>query len=87
MTQPPGIPWSPQESASINEFLNTPVGRKWLGILMARKPRIDLTNTDRAGLTGAFAAGYESIFGEIAMTRIAMQPEEASAKLIDMTKD
>jgi hypothetical protein len=85
--KPPGIAWSPQEAAAINEFLNTPVGRKWLGILMARKPRIDMANTDRAGLTGAYSAGYESIFGEIAMTRVAMQPEEVSAKSLDMTKD
>jgi hypothetical protein len=88
MNQPPmGLSWSPGEAATVNEFLNSPVGRKWLGILITRKPHIDLTSSDRAGLTGAFAAGYEHIFAEIAATRYATQPESFSAKAIDPVKD
>jgi hypothetical protein len=84
---PMGLSWSPGEAATVNEFLNSPVGRKWLGILIIRKPRIDLTSSDRAGLTGAFAAGYEHIFAEIAATRVATQPESFSAKAIDPVRD
>jgi hypothetical protein len=88
MNQPPmGPPWSPGEAAAVNEFLNSPVGRKWLGILITRKPRMDLSSTDRAGLTGAFAAGYEHMFAEIAATRVAMSSDNVSAKSIDPTKD
>lgn len=84
----PGLAWSPSEAAAVNEFLNTPVGRKWLGVLLTRKPRIDLSSTERAALSGAMAAGYESIFGEIAMTRVAQAPADtASVKGIDATKD
>lgn len=85
---PPGIPWSPSEAAAVNEFLGTAVGRKWLGVLLTRKPRIDLSNTERAALSGAFAAGYESIFAEIAATRVAQShADTASVKGIDPTKD
>jgi hypothetical protein len=88
MNQPPiGLPWSAGEAAAVNEFLNSPLGRKWLGILNNRKPRIDLTSGDRAGLTGAFAAGYEHFFAEIAATRVAMPSDNVSAKSIDPTKD
>jgi hypothetical protein len=88
MDQPPiGLSWSPGEAATVNEFLKSPVGRKWLDVLFMRKPRIDLTSSDRAGLTGAFAAGYEHIFAEIAATRVATQPESFSAKAIDPVKD
>lgn len=88
MTTPAGITWSPSEAAAVNEFLNTPVGRKWLGILLTRKPRMDLTNTERAALSGSFAAGYEHIFGEIAATRTPQpMPDTASIKGIDPTKD
>lgn len=85
---PVGIQWSPSEAAAVNEFLNTPVGRKWLGVLLTRKPKVDLNSTEKAALTGAFSAGYESIFSEIAATRVA-QPlsESASVKGIDPTKD
>ena len=87
MQQPPGIPWSASEAASINEFLNTSVGRKWLGIMLSRKPRLDLSSTERAALSGAYAAGYEAFFGEIAATRVSMTHESASIKSIDPTKD
>lgn len=83
-----GIEWTPSEAATVNDFLNSPVGRKWLGVLLTRKPRMDLTSTERAALSGAFAAGYESLFGEIAATRVALPPpENASMKSIDSTKD
>lgn len=85
---PVGIAWSPGEAAGVNEFLNSPVGRKWLGVLLTRKPRIDLSSTEKAALTGAFAAGYESIFTEIAATRVSQTPQEtASVQGIDPTKD
>jgi hypothetical protein len=83
----PGIPWSGAEAAGVNDFLNTPLGRKWLGVLLSRKPKLDLSNTERTALTGAFAAGYESFFGEIASTRIASTQDSASMKSIDPTKD
>lgn len=86
-SQPPGIPWSAAEAAGINEFLSTQLGRKWLGVLLTRKPRMDLSSTDKAALTGAYAAGYESFFAEIATTRVVMQSENMSAKSIDPTKD
>ena len=87
--KPPGIPWSQSEAASVNEFLNTPVGRKWLGVLLTRKPVIDIHGSiEKAAMSGAFAAGYESIFNEIAATRVGRAlPENASAKSIDPTKD
>jgi hypothetical protein len=85
--QPPGISWSPSEAAAVNEFLNTAVGRKWLGILLSRKPRLDLTTTERAALSGAYGAGYEAFFGEIAGTRVSMTVDSASIKAIDPTKD
>lgn len=84
----PGIPWSPQEAAAVNEFLNSPLGKKWLGILIMRKPRLNLTNTEAAALTGAYAGGYESVFGEIAATRIALvEAPNVDRPPIDTTKD
>jgi hypothetical protein len=83
-----GIPWTPSEAAAVNQFLDSPVGRKWLGVLMVRKPKLDLANTERSALTGAFAAGYESFFSEIAATRIARTPvEDMSAPSINPDKD
>jgi hypothetical protein len=86
---PPGfLEWSPGEAAAVNEFLNSPVGRKWLAILLSRKPKVDLTKgTEVAALTGAFTAGYENMFLEMAGTRTSVDLESASAKSIDMTKD
>jgi hypothetical protein len=63
------------------------VGRKWLDVLGSGKPQIDILNSDRAALTGAYAAGYEKVFLEIARTRIALQPEETASKSMDMSKD
>lgn len=83
----PGIEWTPGEAAAVNEFLNSPVGQKWLGILLTRKPKIDLSNTERAGITGAFAAGYESFFGEIGATRYTSVRDSAGVKGIDPTRD
>jgi len=84
---PPGIPWSGAEAAAINDFLNSPLGRKWMGVLLTRKPQMDLSTTERAALSGAYAAGYERIFGEIAATRVAATQDSASMKGIDATKD
>lgn len=81
--------WSPSEAAAVNEFLNTQVGRKWLGLLLSRKPAIDMGSTEKAALTGAYAAGYESFFGQVALSRTALPPQDQSAgiKPIDPTKD
>lgn len=88
MTTPPGIPWSPSEAAGVNEFLNSPVGKKWLGVLLTRKPRIDLTTTERAAMTGAYSAGYESFFNEIAATRVGKATfSDVSVRAIDPSKD
>jgi hypothetical protein len=84
---PPGVLWSASEAASVNEFLSTAVGRKWLGFLLTRKPRIDLATTERAAMTGAFSAGYEHFFNEIASTRVVRQEDNSGVKPIDMTKD
>lgn len=86
----PGISWSASEAAGVNEFLNSPLGRKWLGVLLTRKPRMDkadLRTTETAALIGAFAAGYESFFAEIAATRVVQVEESPAAKPIDMTRD
>jgi hypothetical protein len=82
------IPWSGSEAATVHEFLSGPVGSKWLRVLEGKKPKIDVTSTDKAALTGAVSAGYELVFLEIASTRKGPTPrEDASAKGIDPTKD
>jgi hypothetical protein len=48
---------------------------------------MDLSTTERAALSGAFVAGYEAMFGEIAATRTAVMPDKAEAKAIDPTLD
>jgi hypothetical protein len=53
------VTWTPSDAAGLNEFLNTPLGRKWQGELLAMKPKIDVSTTERAALTGAYSAGYE----------------------------
>lgn len=82
------LDWTPGEASAVNEFLNSPVGRKWLAVLLNRKPPVNLRSTEEAALTGAFSAGYESFFKEIAATRVGRTPaEDFSAKMIDSTKD
>jgi hypothetical protein len=81
------LSWSPQEASAINEFLNSAIGRKWLTILMTRKPRLDLSSTERAALTGTFAAGYEAFFHQIGATRDFQTEEMQAAKSIDPTRD
>ena len=83
----PGSIWSPSEAASVNEFLNTSVGKKWLAVLMTRKPRLDLSSTERAAMTGAFAAGYEHMFNEIVSSRTVPPEDYSATKAIDMTRD
>ena len=85
---PIGIAWTSSEAAAVNQFLDSPVGRKWLAVLMLRKPKLDLSSTERSALTGAFGAGYESFFAELAATRIARTPpEDASAPSTNPDKD
>jgi hypothetical protein len=84
----PGVEWSPSEAAAVNEFLNTPLGKKWLGVLLNRRPKIDTTNNERAGLTGAVSAGYDVFFAEISATRITLpSSDNASVRSIDPVKD
>ena len=85
----PGTQWTPSEAAAVNEFLSTPVGRKWLTVLQLRKPTIDQSSIERAALTGAYAAGYEHLLmAEIPATRVALKEHESmSVKAIDPTKD
>jgi hypothetical protein len=80
--------WGPGEAATLNEFLNTPIGVKWLQELFSRKPKIDQTNVEKAALSGVFAAGYEYAWAQIAATRVgALAPDSASVPGIDPTKD
>jgi hypothetical protein len=82
--------WTPSDAAGLNEFLNTPLGRKWLGIMLAHKPKIDLSSSERAGITGVFLAGYEHLlFTEIGANRMAGVSGKASASKpgIDPEKD
>jgi hypothetical protein len=83
-----GIAWTASEAASVNEFLNTAVGRKWLNVLASRKPKLDLSSTERAALTGAQGAGYESVLAVIEdMRKARSQPEDASAPGINPEAD
>lgn len=82
--------WTPSDAAGLNEFLNTALGRKWMGVLLAHKPKLDLTTTERAALTGAFVAGYEHLlFSEMAVNRNAgrITTPSASKPGIDPEKD
>ena len=83
----PGVQWTPGEAAAVNEFLSSPVGRKWLAVLAMRKPKLSLIGTEQAALTGAFAAGYEAVFAEIAASRVTMQQPDTGPRGIDPTKD
>ena len=83
----PGPVWTAGEAATVNEFLNTPVGKKWLGVLLNLKPRIDVTSTEKAALTGAEAAGYDRFFDQITATRSTLRSEDMSTKGIDPTRD
>jgi hypothetical protein len=82
-------PWTAGESASVNEFLNTPLGVRWLQVLFARRPKdIDRNSAEKAALDGAFLAGYEKAWEEISNTRVIhVEPDNASIKGIDPTKD
>lgn len=86
---PPGmLDWGPGEAAAVNEFLNSPVGKKWLAVLFNRKPQFDRSvGMEKAALNGAFTAGYEQFFAEIAATRISRITEDFGVKPIDTVKD
>jgi hypothetical protein len=89
---PPPIPaeliWSGAEAAAINEFLGSPLGRKWLGLLLNRKPRIVFDKgLEAAALSGAFSSGYEQFFMEIAASRHVAPSAEVNIKPVDMTRD
>lgn len=80
--------WSPGEAASVNEFLSSPLGNKWLGYLMFLKPPFDRSSTDAAALSGSFRAGYEQCLGAMQYTRqVQTSGDSASVKGIDPTKD
>jgi hypothetical protein len=84
----PQFEWSPGEAASINEFLKTPLGTKWLGYLMFLKPAFDQSSTDRAALSGTYRAGYEQCLGAIHYSRQPQLPSDSAAsKGFDPTRD
>ena len=85
----PANQWTPGEAASVNEFLNSPVGRRWLSLLLIRRPMVDISTTERAAVTGAFAAGYDHmLFGQIPASRVALpNQEQDSMRAIDPSKD
>ena len=90
--QPVPIPteliWSGAEAAAIHEFLSSPLGRKWLGLLLNRKPRIVFDKgLEAAALSGAFSSGYEQFFMEIAASRRVAPSAEVNIKSFDMTRD
>ena len=89
MSTPPGvIDWGPGEASTVNDFLNTQVGRKWLGYLWNMKPKVTLDKgVEAAALTGAASAGYEHCFSQIASSRATVNRDQMSAKAIDPTKD
>ena len=81
-------PWTASDTAGLKEFINSKLGQKWIKVLIERKPDIDTSTTERAALTGAKSAGYESVFAEISNTcQIVAQPDNASAPAIDPRKD
>lgn len=85
---PPDLVWTPSDAAGVNQFLNSNLGRKWLGVLLNRKPRSVVDKgMEQAALSGAFAAGYEIFFFEIAATRVSLPSADVGAKAIDMSRD
>lgn len=89
---PPANPWTPGEAASVNEFLNSAVGKRWLSLLLARRPIVDITTSERAAVTGAFTAGYDHmLFGQIPHSRdprnCAPTQEPDSSRVIDPSRD
>jgi hypothetical protein len=82
--------WTAGEAATVNEFLASPIGIKWLAELQSQKPKTDRDSMEKAALTGAFQAGYEYLlYNVIAGTRVAISESETgySSKAIDPTKD
>lgn len=79
--------WTDSEASSVNQFLSTPVGTRWLAYLMTVKPSIDMKSTETAALTGAYVAGYEHFLSQIAATRITSNEDASSLKMIDMVRD
>jgi len=87
----PQLPkWTPSDAAGVQQFLNTPLGQKWLGFLHSYKPRItvdSLKSIESAGMTGAYAAGYELCMLQIYTSCRVIEETDYSAKAVDMTKD
>jgi hypothetical protein len=81
------IPWSASEASAVNEFLSTPLGQKWIAVLLSYKPRLDVSSTERAALSGALAAGYELAFNQIHATRSTVHDDSASVKPINPAVD
>lgn len=81
--------WTASDAAGLNEFLNTKLGVKWISVLMTLKPKVDiLGGVEKAGLSGAYVAGYEYLLNEmIPRTRAVVVQDTESRKPIDMTKD
>lgn len=81
--------WSASDASSINEFLKTPLGVRWIATLMTLKPKVDIkAGTEAAALSGAYVAGYEYLLNEIIpRTRATLTEETASLKPLDMVRD
>ena len=79
--------WTPSDAVGVNEFLKTAVGKKWLEHLANAKPRIDTTSTEKAALSGAYAAGYEAVLSLIKVSRGSPAKEDFNLKPFDPTRD
>jgi hypothetical protein len=82
--------WTPSDAAGVQQFLSTPLGQKWLGLLHNYKPRItadSLKSVEQAGITGAYSAGYELCMLQIYTSCRAIEQTDYSAKTADMTRD
>jgi hypothetical protein len=67
--------------------LNTPIGRKYLSVLATRRPKLDLSGTERAALSGAYSAGYDRALFEITAMRLSLPTDNASVRGIDPVRD
>lgn len=87
MTTP--MMWTASDAAGLNEFLNTKLGVKWIATLMTLKPKVDLTGTEKAALSGVYLAGYEYLLNDVIPRTRVSAPDDTnpSRKTIDMTKD
>jgi hypothetical protein len=88
MDQPQLPQWTPSDVAGMQQFLNTPLGVKFINFLMSGKPRTVIDRgTETAALTGTYVAGYELCIIRIYMSCRSLDQPDVSVKSQDMTKD